>query len=188
MARNPSARRSTLSVANWTLSARRHRRYRFLRVEPLEPRVLLNGSGLDDYGQVSPAWFAVAPAPGAGLNTASAGTSSAVYGPLAMPPQASNWIVRLNAEATASSVQQVEQLLDTAAADFQVLRGLGLPGQVLVRSFAPDEITRAALAANPHVATFESDQVVSAQVLPDDPDFSSMTGLRASTSRIPICT
>ncbi|MCY2987440.1 MAG: hypothetical protein NTY19_06185 [Planctomycetota bacterium] len=158
-------------------------------MEPIEPRVLLNGSGLDDYGQVSPAWFAVAPEPGAGLKTASAGASSAVYGPMAMPPQGSNWIVRLTAEATAGSVAQVEQLLDTAAADFQVIRGLGLPGQVLVRSTTstdrtdrtdptdPSDPIRAALADNPNVAAFEPDAYVSAQVLPNDPDFPSMTDL-----------
>ncbi|MCY2990636.1 MAG: LEPR-XLL domain-containing protein, partial [Planctomycetota bacterium] len=77
MTRNPMATRNTSPVTKWTRSARRQRRYRFLRMEPLEPRVLLNGSGLDDYGQVSPAWFAVAPEqPAAGLKAASAGASS----------------------------------------------------------------------------------------------------------------
>jgi Tol biopolymer transport system component len=88
-------------------------------------------------------------------------------------------MVRLTESATAglASLRDAEGLLDTLAADVQVLRGLGLPGQLLVRSFASGEITRAALAANPDVEEFEPEQVVAGQVLPDDPDFPSMTGL-----------
>jgi subtilisin family serine protease len=89
------------------------------------------------------------------------------------------WIVRLTPAAAArlDSVSRAESLLDPLAADFQIVRGLGLPGQLLVQAFASHDIARAALAANPHVAYFEPDSVVYAQRTPDDPFFSNMTNL-----------
>ena len=93
--------------------------------------------------------------------------------------QASRWIVRLT-EAAAGSITAVapaEHLLDSLTSNFQVIRGLGLPGQVLVRAFSDAAAVRAALSANPAVASFEPEERFAAQQLPNDPDSPSMTSL-----------
>ncbi|MCY2991008.1 MAG: S8 family serine peptidase [Planctomycetota bacterium] len=170
----------------------RARRQSWRRWELLEPRLVLEGPGIADYGQVTPAWFGQVPSLVFGPQPREVRTLSAAIGSdggaVEVAGNVAQWIVRLTPDATAQagSVPGVKPLLDTAQADFQVLRGLGLPGQVLVRSTAATDQTnptdssdpiRAALAANPNVATFEPDRVVSAQVLSNDPDFQSMTDL-----------
>ncbi len=164
------------------LNRRRKRFYRQVRFEPLESRWLLNGSGLDEYDTVSPEWFTTAlnvstAAPGVRVGSVS-GASGAASGS-GGEQFVDRWIVRLTPAATGQTgaLGQAEHLLDTLTANFQVIRGLGLPGQLLLHSFASHDVARAALAANPHVAYFEPDSVVYAQRTPDDPFFSNMTNL-----------
>jgi hypothetical protein len=59
--------------------------------------------------------------------------------PAAVPGR---WIVQLTAAATdaSSSSARAQMWLDAGAVDFQVLRGLGLPGQLLVQARGGEEI------------------------------------------------
>ena len=161
----------------------RRRRTRGLGFEGLEGRLVLDGLSLSDYTAVSPAWFAQVAGASLGRDAREVGTLSAAIGAAsgAADPagDVDQWIIRLTSHATAQagSVLGVEPLLDTPAADFEVLGGLGLPGQVLARSSASAAEATAALQANPNVASFQADGWVQAQVLPDDPDFPSLTGL-----------
>jgi subtilisin family serine protease/Tol biopolymer transport system component len=148
-------------------------------VEHLEPRLALSGSLASEYDQVEPAWFAAVPQVFTGAEESPAGTAGVSE---TDPPSASSmsrWVVRLSPSASAEmrTMLQAERFLDRLTADFQVIRGLGLPGQLLVRSLSPVAAAQAALAANPHVAHFEPDAYVCAQQLPNDPDFPSLTGL-----------
>ncbi|MCY2986823.1 MAG: S8 family serine peptidase, partial [Planctomycetota bacterium] len=157
----------------------RARRQSQRRLELLEPRLVLEGPGIADYGQVTPGWFGAVPQIYTGVDAVT--TSGLTNGSDSRQTDAGwpRWIVRLNADDAghASSPRNAEPLLNDGTVDFQVIRGLGLPGQVLVRAFATAADSRAALAANPHVAAFEADSLVQAQVLPNDPDFGSMTDL-----------
>jgi subtilisin family serine protease len=157
------------------------RRYRWPWFEALEPRLVLEGTVA--YEAVSPAWFAQ-------MVNAARESSGAVYGPLTAAAgtgsggwqasaEAAQWIVRLTESATgrAGSVSGVQLLLDSDSVAFDVVRGLGLPGQVLVRSVASADEVYKALAGNGNVATFEPDAYVFAQQLPNDPDFPSLTSL-----------
>ena len=86
-----------------------------------------------DYCQVAPAWFAAA-AEIAPRLSAGAGRS------LATSPEsdsaASQWIVRLTSDAVdrIDSVAGTASLLDGGTAGVEVVRGLGLPGLVLVEA------------------------------------------------------
>jgi len=88
-----------------------------------------------------------------------------------------DWIVQFDTNALngISSAAETTTLLADAEGDFQVLRGLGLPGQVLVRSSA---ITSDYLAANPYVADFELDVARQLQAVPNDSYMSQLWGLR----------
>ena len=141
------------------------------RIEQLEDRSLLSGAGLDDYERVSPDWFVSV----VGSRAAEAAGLAA-----AADVALDRWIVRLSPETLQEvhGVQQVARILNRFDASFDVLRGLGLPGQVLVTSTLDPSRTEAALAANPCVASFELDTTVSAQDLtPSDPLYADQWGL-----------
>jgi subtilisin family serine protease len=155
------------------------KRFRRPWIEVLEQRLLLDGAA--DYNSVTPAWFAqvarAAPEPAIyGPMTATAGGGSGGWESSA---EVAQWIVRLTETATeqAGSVAGAKTLLDSGSVAFDVVRGLGLPGQVLVRASGSADQVRAALADNTKVATFEADGYVFAQQLPNDPDFPSLTSL-----------
>ena len=129
-------------------------------VERLEPRLVLSATaGNDDYDLVDPAWF----------QTVSTESN----------PGATEWIVRLTQSATASisNVADAASVLNVADVSFQILKGLGLPGQVLVRSTNSDADIQAALSNNLNVALFEQDRTLDGQALPNDPRFSELVGL-----------
>lgn len=122
------------------------------------------------YDAPSPAWFAevthldVGPAP-----------------MLARPAAASQWIVRLKPEAVATTAGPAyisSQLNAGADGTFQVVRGLGLPGQLLVESSASAADAAAALAANRHVASFGPNSKYFGTRTPNDPRFDEQVGLK----------
>ncbi len=157
--------------------------------EALEPRTLLAAvSSTNAYDTVAPDWFAQVPR---GLQDQS---SRSFIGPLAAAVGSSGgnwqssadvaqWIVRLTPDATkkAGSVAGAEAVLSSDGITFQVLKGLGLPGEVLVESTASSEQVGAALSDDPDVASFEPNAYFAIQDLPPrqpgDPDYSSMTNL-----------
>lgn len=94
-----------------------------------------------------------------------------------------DWIVRFNASALngISSVAQTASLLVGSGVEFQVLRGLGLVGQVLVRSTgASPDMVQNVLAANSSVAGFERDAVHQFNAVPNDPQTGQLWGLENS--------
>ncbi len=125
---------------------------------------MLDGLPVTDYSAVSPAWFEQVAGEPVGYDGAfvgplreaagefSGGTPS---GGVTAAGGGDQWIVRLTEAATllAGSVRETERLLDAPGVDFQVIRGLGLPGQVLVRSALSPDQAEAQLAGNPRVAT-----------------------------------
>ncbi len=128
---------STPGRSSWTNKA-------FFRpwFESLEPRYLLDAAGIGAYNEVSSAWFERVPsvtqtsiAPFIGPVAVAAGFNGGNWQDSADVAQ---WIVRLTPAATqqAGSVSGVTTLLTTNSVPFAVVRGLGLPGQVLVRSSA----------------------------------------------------
>src|SRR4051794_27210292 len=87
--------------------------FRTLHLEHLEARCVLSASAAS-YDQVTPDWFTA-------LGSTTSGTTD-------------RWIVRLTADAVsqAPTVSAAAQLLQQSTVPVQVLRGLGLPGQMLV--------------------------------------------------------
>ena len=93
------------------------------------------------------------------------------------------WIVRLTPQATlqAGSVQGVAALFDSTGSGLSVVRGLGLPGQVLLEAAGQSPaVVEAALRASPYVGYFASDMPIYGQadpVWPDDPQWQEQWGL-----------
>jgi len=160
-------------------------RCRKLLVEPLEQRYLLTVSTGSEYDQVSSDWLDVLQQPvvsGASVATAAeiATVNHAQVDQLHLDSAGDRWLVRLSPQGTslASSVSGAAGILTNSFAQFRVLAGLGLPGQVLVEVTNADARTAAAvLGANRLVASFEPDQKVAPQQTPNDPQFSFQAGL-----------
>ncbi len=143
-------------------------RFRVPGLEPLEDRRLLAMLGATswDYDAPAPAWFA-----------ANAPTDLLEIQP-ARP--ATEWIVRLGEEclSSASKPSDIAPLLGSSAhVSFRVLQGLGLPGQILVSSTSDPATIEAALRANPSVANFSLNSVITAAKMPNDLRFGEMIGL-----------
>ncbi len=158
------------------------RRWKPLVLEPLEDRSLFNAAGWD--ALVSPEWFADLAAPEALSHAGPGGwTSTSVDGPQESAPIQQNvydWIVRFSAPAleAITSVAQTTSLLAGSGVEFEALRGLGLVGQVLVRSYgATAETVQGVLASNPRVDKFEADALQQLQAVPNDPSYGRLWGL-----------
>lgn len=168
-------------LSHWPSQRRQHRRNDIARscqniaagisrdgtgIETLETRCLLAASSLTsvayEYEMVSPVWFATLD-PVATDETASTNTVG------------SNWVVRFTEQSltAAHTVAETASLLKNDDVNFQVVRGLGLPGQVLIRALETDRASvEASLAANEAVATFYEDAMLHGQLLPNDPLYS----------------
>ena len=112
--------------------------------------------------------------------------ASGVSGTISGDAIVGTWIVQLTRESLANvqSPSEVESLLDGFGADFQVLHGLGLPGQVLVQaSLDTRDLAESALQNNSRIFAFEADtyiigpQEMPAQLLPNDANFGELAGL-----------
>ncbi len=148
------------------------------RTEVLEPRLVLTVTPVAD-------WFSAVHAPdlGVGVGTlqGASGTASFVSGDAIV----GTWIVQLTLTglATAHGPQDVEPLIDGFGADFTVLSGLGLPGQVLVQASASTrDVAFTALQHNPLVFAFEPDTYIigpqeAPQLLPNDTRLGVLSGL-----------
>jgi subtilisin family serine protease len=92
----------------------------------------------------------------------------------------SQWIVRLNGDAVANWASPAASQAAFAEwpIPFRVTRGLGLPGQLLVEAASTDDrAIRDALAANPHIASFEPNLTIRGQQTPNDLNYGFLTGL-----------
>ncbi|MBN2580931.1 MAG: S8 family serine peptidase [Pirellulales bacterium] len=166
----------------------RHCRRRLLRIEPLETRQYLSGDGL--VSSVSPTWFQDV---AGGVNDAShigaaALTAQSVQGVVdtsttnGSASASYDWIVQFNTAAVQqiASVAEASSLLVGGGVEFDVIRGLGLVGQVLVRSYGSSlETAASALLQNTFIAGFEQDAVRQLEVTSDDPQTGALYGLSA---------
>ena len=160
-----------------------------LRFETLEQRILLSSEAVVDYAYVSPSWFAAVEAVDADTQEAVVvGLESASLFSTTAPDHSSSmdWIVRLTETAWAEvdSVTDTARLFDEMDVAVELVRGLGLPGQLLIRVRETDEsIVRAGLMANPHLASYEPDQRLAGTSdvdteTPNDPRFDEQFALK----------
>jgi subtilisin family serine protease len=159
-----------------------------LRIEPLEVRNLMDAAGVA--ALVTPAWFgsvqsgvAAEHAGVAAWTAENTVVSSSEAGGLQTAwPGAYDWIVQFDTAALSgvSSVAETASLLVGGGIDFQVRHGLGLVGQVLVRSSGADlEAVEGFLRNDAYVASFEQDALRQEQVQPNDPQLGSLWGMSA---------
>lgn len=161
----------------WTTAVRARLRIRQRQalapgIEHLEQRVVLSGAQSGTYDVVAPQWFDVIGPAIADTTPQSAGASQST---------GSEWIIRLTPDAVAAStsVEDSQNWLNSGELTFQVVKGLGLPGQLLVQANGgADSAVSAALQANPYVAYFEQNSTVFATALPNDPKISQQTELQ----------
>ena len=156
----------------------------------------------DAYASVTPSWFAavsdqsanVSQAGGAVLSVAS--TPSAVASqnngltvaiPLASIATAtearvagSEWIIRLSSRALESvrTVADAAAYLGATPLGLEVVEGLGLPGQVLVRTSAAVGAVEHYFAGNTDIASFSRNGITTPTTVPNDPLFSRLYALR----------
>jgi subtilisin family serine protease len=161
---------------------------RKLALESLEVRQFLSASGLA--ALVAPAWFQevsssqnIGHAGVADWTTESTNSSAAASSAVAANSNTANvydWIVQFDTHTLAgiSSVTQTTSLLAGGGIEFQAVRGLGLEGQVLVRSSGNSlAAVEQWLSSNSHVASFEQDAVRHIDVAANDPQLSQLWGM-----------
>jgi serine protease len=175
----------------------RHRISRLLTEQLEDRRLLAVAPAFDDsiYGRVDPAWFSslsAADRPAAvetittagGLGVAAIGPQTPAR-PVKAAPVDGEWIVRLSATALANihGVADAAAYLRTAGTGIDVVRGLGLPGQLLVRAATPGIDLAAALRGMAGVSYVSANSVLRLSATPNDPSFGQLYGLdnRAQT-------
>lgn len=150
------------------------RRSESLRYEALEQRAMMSVNPTSAY--VAPAWFQTVGTPGAqggGFGVESlngSGTSAS---------DTQQWIVRFNAGLAAgiSNVAQCTTLL-TGGVNYEIIAGLGMTGQILLRTTGADAgAVERWMSANDKITSFERDQVRLFQATPNDTSFGSLWGL-----------
>jgi subtilisin family serine protease len=170
--------------ARWASPTRRARRlYAALGIESLEERFLPTATPAAEL--VAPGWFenvAGADQPlHAGAAAWSVSSADEQASDSTTQSDAADWIVRFQTSALTgiSSASQTASLLVGSGVEFEVLRGLGLVGEVLVRSHGATAETAARfLADNPNVASFEEDGLRQFLSLPNDSLVSQLWALQ----------
>jgi subtilisin family serine protease len=173
-------------------------RRRTLNVELLEERHLMDAAGLT--ALISPTWFQSVPGlegpqhAGTATWTAEDTEVSSAGAAASTTSQANlyDWIVQFNTASLSgiSSVADTASLLVGGGINFQVIEGLGLAGEVLVRSSdASLNTVESWFSHDANVSTFEQDAVsqfnvasdstdeVQAEKVSNDPQLSSLWGL-----------
>ncbi|NOZ22190.1 MAG: S8 family serine peptidase [Planctomycetes bacterium] len=92
------------------------------------------------------------------------------------------WIVQLTSQAVQGikSVAETAGVLANDVANFQVVSGLGMAGQILVQTSGMSATAVSDwLSYNTNVAYFEPDRVLTAAAIPNDPNFSQLWGLNS---------
>ena len=146
--------------------------------EPLEERNLLSFDSLF----LSPVWFEDLSGPN--WQPASSGsigvdaTNDADAGSEAS--DVNDWIIQLSKESSGDfvSIAQTTGLLGVTDFQYDVVRGLGLVGQVMIQtSGASADSVESWLATNKDIDFFELDVTRALQLTPDDPSYSQLWGL-----------
>ena len=94
-----------------------------------------------------------------------------------------DWIVQFDTGSLGgiTSVDQTSRLLSGGGIDFEIVRGLGRPGEVLARSHGVSAGQAATvLRANQYVDSYEIDSVQQVQSVPNDSQFSDLWALQNS--------
>ncbi|MFN0053885.1 MAG: S8 family serine peptidase, partial [Planctomycetales bacterium] len=137
--------------------------------QELEPRVLLSSVG--GKGGVTSVWFEQVHESKGGVGKKPESQASA---------DATSWIVNFEQAAVRSlnSVRQTEGLLQSLPTKYEVVRGLGIQGQVLVKTWGGADSTVAGwFQASPVISSFKLDSVVTVSTLANDPQFPSQFNL-----------
>ena len=155
---------------------------RSLCLESLESRFLFDASGELLEASPAPAWFAhfdqVANTP-QGVDEVTSRTRRVPF----VGPRASvqaDWIVHLNSVSTSENPNSLDvgALLNQNSVQFELIRGLGVPGLVQVRSFATtSDGAESALTNQAFVKSFQANDIISGELFPDDSDFGNLLGL-----------
>ena len=165
-------RKSTKSSSVETSMDRR------LHLEELEARLVLSGASVAAYSQVSSDWFG----PSVGLTHDVFGASNSEVSDSSDPDvESDRWIVRLTSDVIVQSPSLADAiaLLGQSALPIDVVRGLGLPGQLLIETSAEQRSDVENYLSNlDAVAYFQSDDSVSAQATPNDSQFTGQAGLK----------
>lgn len=172
--------------AGVSLRRDRHIRRRLLKIEPLECRALMSGNGLASL--ISPIWFqdcSVNDQPshaGVATWTESSIISSSADKAVTVNGQANvyDWIVQFDTNALDGITQlaQTTSLLAGGGIDFQVIRGLGLEGQELVRSIGSSfDTVEQWFSHDSHLVSFEQDALRQVQAVSNDPQMSQLWGM-----------
>jgi subtilisin family serine protease len=163
------------------------RRNRRLAIEPLESRQLLDAGGVAPL--VAPLWFEDV---AGDLEIRHAGAlafdaqGAAIDPPAEVAAAAANnlfdWIVQFDTASLdgINSVAETASLLAGGGVEFQVIRGLGLVGQVLVRSSGAEfDVVRQWLDTNVNVDFFEQDAISWVETVPNDSQYGQLWGMTA---------
>jgi hypothetical protein len=156
---------------------------RSLQIEPLEVRSYLSGTSI---AEVDPVWFQEV----AGATHDHAGTASWTAEGFSTNNQQTNstnsasntydWIVQFDTQyvSNITNITQTMALLAGGGVQFQAICGLGIVGQVLVRSSGASlDSVEHWLAADEHVASFEEDAVRQIEATPNDTSLSQLWGM-----------
>ncbi|MBN1396302.1 MAG: S8 family serine peptidase [Pirellulales bacterium] len=159
-------------------------RRRSLHIEPLEARHLMDAAGAASL--ISAVWFQdvsdqeSAAHAGVADWTVESGSAAAQKSDAAQSDDY-DWIVQFDsaAAAGAASVAETASFLVGGGMEFEVLRGLGLVGQVLVRSSGASlDAVQAWLSDNVYVASFEQDAISQVDFsTPSDPYYNQLWGM-----------
>ena len=158
-------------------------RKRALHIEFLENRYVLASTAFEAVEAIIPSWFSsfVYTADSA-MRVEGKSTHEIKLNPFVGPRASvqSDWIVRVNFQSTSenSTIIDIGPLLSTNGIQFETVRGLGVPGLLQVRAFATTlSGADSALASSENVATFEPNELLSGERIPNDSDFGNLVGL-----------
>ena len=147
-----------------------------LSSERLEDRCMLTASAGSAYDSVSSTWFASLSHSGGPASSLAVAVSQAPSSSNSASENLNEWIVRLNSEATKTirSVADAAKAFANAPYGIQVVKGLGLTGQLLLSANASAAKVGDYLKANPLLAHAEQNMRVQAlQATPNDPKYTN---------------
>ncbi|EAQ80099.1 S8 family serine peptidase [Blastopirellula marina] len=154
----------------------------FGQIERLEVRELFAG---DTANFLSPIWFEQLSTSAhsqidAGNATFAESTTQVVWENTTLDVYNDEWIIQLDASLAASitSLTDVAALLDGGTLQFEIIGGLGLSGQLLIRTYdAEINAVTDWLAGQSIVTTFEPNALLPAHLATSDPQGDSLWGL-----------
>ncbi len=158
-------------------------RKRALHIEILENRYVLASNAFGANEAPMPSWFSSFEYTADSAMRAEGQPTHEIRLNPFVGPRASvqtDWIVRLNLQFTSenATIIDIGSLLSANGIQFETVRGLGVPGLLQVRAFATTfPGANSALASHENVASFEPNELLSGERIPNDSDFGNLVGL-----------